>query len=74
MRNRSVVDLADGRRWHRFGRQYLDMQFLGRYAYAINSWHGWHVSTVHVATGQVVAERRGRPPTVLPRGAALQAP
>lgn len=66
-------DLANGRRWHRFGRQFLDMQFFGRYAYAINSWHGWHVSTVDVATGHILAERRGRPPTVLPSGAALQA-
>ena len=67
-------DLADGRRWHRFGRQYLDMQFLGGYAYAINSWHGWHVSTVDVASGRVVAERRGRPPNVLPNASAMQAP
>jgi hypothetical protein len=66
-------DLADGRRWHRFGRQYLDMRFLGGYAYAINSWHGWHVSTVDVATGRVLAERRGRPPTLLPSGAAAEA-
>jgi hypothetical protein len=57
-------DLANGRRWHLFGRQYLDVRFLGGYAYAINSWHGWHVSTVDVANGRVLAERRARPPTV----------
>ncbi len=65
-------DLDDGRRWHLFGRQYLDVQVYGRYAYAINSWDGWHVSTVDVTTGRVVAERDGRPPTVLPTGSSLQ--
>ena len=66
-------DLDSGRQWHLFGRQYLDMRFLGGYAYAINSWHGWHVSTVDVATGRVLTERRGRPPTVLSVGSVLRA-
>lgn len=65
-------DLTNGRRWHLFGRQYLDVQVHGPYAYAINSWDGWHVSTVDVSTGRVLAEREGRPPTVLPNGSSVQ--
>jgi hypothetical protein len=61
-------DLSDGERWHRFGRQYLDLQFYGAYAYAINGWHGWQVRTVDVSTGEVLAVHRGRPPTILPTG------
>jgi len=61
-------DLRDGDRWHRFGRQYLDLQFYGRYAYAINSWRGWRVRTVDLSTGAVIARHRGRPPAVLPTG------
>lgn len=64
--------LADGRRWHLFGRQYLDVQMYGGYAYAINSWDGWRVTTVDVSTGRIVAKRDGRPPTVLPTGSSLQ--
>ena len=65
-------DLTDGSRWHRFGRQYLDMQVYGRYAYAINSWHGWRVRTLDVETGNVISRYRGRPPTVLPTGSSTQ--
>lgn len=63
-------DLDDGGRWHRFGRQYLDLQLYRGYAYAINSWDGWRVRTVDLGTGDVVARRRGRPPTVLPVGSS----
>lgn len=61
-------DLADGRQWHLFGRQYLDVQVYDGYAYAINSWNGWHVATVDVSTRRVVAELDRRPPTVLATG------
>ena len=64
-------ELADGRRWHLFGREYLDVQVYGTYAYAINSWDGWHVATVDVSTGQVVAELDRRPPRVLTPGSVL---
>jgi hypothetical protein len=63
-------DLDDGDRWHRFGRQYLDLQLYGGYAYAINSWDGWRVRTVDLRTGDIVARSRGRPPTVLPVGSS----
>ena len=59
-------DLASDRRWHVFGRQYLDVQVAGPYAYAVNSWNGWHVSTVEVSTGHIIARGDRRPPTVLP--------
>ncbi len=65
-------DLTDGTRWHRFGRRYLDVQVYGRYAYAINSWHGWRVRTLDVETGNVISRYRGRPPTVLPTGSSTQ--
>jgi hypothetical protein len=65
-------DLARGRRWHLFGRQSLDVQVAGPYAYAVNSWNGWDVSTVEVSTGHVIAQRDRRPPTVLPTGSFLQ--
>ena len=63
-------NLRDGSRWHRFDRQYLDVQVYGPYGYAINSWNGWRVRTVDLATGEVLHRRRGRPPTVLPTGAS----
>lgn len=63
-------DLSDGSRWHRFGRQHLDLQVYGRYGYAINSWDGWRVRTVDLATGTILHRHRGRPPTVLPTGAS----
>jgi hypothetical protein len=65
-------DLTDGGQWHLFGQQYLDVQVYGPYAYAINSWDGWHVSTVDVSIGRVIAEHEGRPPTVLPNGSSVQ--
>jgi hypothetical protein len=65
-------DLTDGSRWHRFGRQYLDVQVYGAYVYAINSWHGWRVRTLDVETGTVLSRYRGRPPTVLPTGSSTQ--
>jgi hypothetical protein len=65
-------DLSEGSRWHLFGRQYLDMQVFGRYAYAINSWHGWRVATVDLSSGTVIARRTGRPPTILPTGSSTQ--
>jgi hypothetical protein len=65
-------DLASGERWHRFGRQYLELQVHGGYAYAINSWYGWRVRTVDLETGEVLARQRGRPPTVLPAGMSTQ--
>jgi len=65
-------DLTDGSRWHRFGRQYLDVRVYGRYVYAINSWHGWRVRTLDVETGTVISRYRGRPPTVLPAGSSTQ--
>jgi hypothetical protein len=65
-------DLTDGTRWHRFGRQHIDVQVYGRYAYAINGWHGWRVRTVDVETGTVLSRYRGRPPTVLPTGSSMQ--
>jgi hypothetical protein len=65
-------DLTDGSRWHRFGRQYLDVQVNGPHVYAINSWHGWRVRTLDVETGTVLSRYRGRPPTVLPTGSSTQ--
>jgi len=67
-----IYDLADGRRWHSFGRQSLDVQVYGGYAYAVNSWDGWRVSTVDVSTGRILAEWDRRPPTVLPTGSTVQ--
>ena len=64
--------LHDGRRWHLFGQQSLDVQMSGRYVYAINSWNGWHVSTVDAASAHVIARLGHRPPTVLPEGSSLQ--
>lgn len=64
--------LADGRRWHLFGRQYIDVHVYDGYAYAINSWDGWHVSTVDVSSGRILVEREGRPPTVLSTRSSLQ--
>lgn len=65
-------NLSDGNRWHLFGRQFIDVQVYGRYAYVINSWHGWRVATVDLSTGTVIARTKGRPPTVLPTGSSMQ--
>jgi hypothetical protein len=65
-------DLTDGSRWHRFGRQYIDVQIYGPYVYPINSWHGWRVRTLDVETGNMLSRYRGRPPTVLPTGSSTQ--
>jgi hypothetical protein len=62
----------DGTRWHLFGRQDVDVQMWGRYAYATNSWHGWDVSTVEVSKARVIAELDHRPPTALPKGSSTQ--
>ncbi len=64
--------LDNGARWHLFARQYLDVEVFGRYAYATNSWNGWHISTVNVSSARVVAALDHRPPTVLPKGSSLQ--
>ena len=66
--------LEGGTRWHLFGRQDLDVQVFGRYAYATNSWHGWHVSVVIVSRARVTTGIDHRPPTLLPRGSSLQSP
>lgn len=67
-----IYDLSDGRRRHLYGRQWLDVQVHGSYAYAINSWSGWRVSTIDVSTGRILAEWDRRPPAVLPSGSSVQ--
>jgi hypothetical protein len=64
-------DLRTGARWHLFGRRYIDVQVFGRYAYAIDSWDSWRVTTVDISSADV-ARHIGRPPTILPSGSSIQ--
>jgi hypothetical protein len=65
-----AFDLRRGTSWHLFGDQYLDAQVSGPYAYAVNSWHGWHATTVALSGGRALSRLDHRPPTVLRSGSA----